>query len=150
MNRREFQIGALTATAAFVLGQTALAAEGAAPTQLDPKKLKNVVEETRDCIAASKACITHCVEMFKMGDKSMANCHAAVLNTLSVCEALNSVAQFNTASAEHIKKLASVCAEYCRACAEQCKPHVKHSKACAECLEACENCAKACDKLANA
>ncbi len=152
MNRREFQVSALTAASALILGQNAIAAERAAApaTVVDARKLKAVVNATEECIAASKACIAHCIEMYKSGDTSMADCHASVLSMLPLCEAMNTVANNNTAPADLVKKLAAVCADFCRSCANECKPHAKHSKVCSDCMKACEDCAKACDSLANA
>jgi Cys-rich four helix bundle protein (predicted Tat secretion target) len=141
MNRRDAltTLGALAITPA-----TALAAAPAAKGPAKEPDYKALAEAAHACIHAAEECIDHCITMLSNGDKSMADCFAAVRQMKPMCEALEELAHLKSA---HVKAHAALCAKVCRECEKACKPHAEHPP-CKACMEACARCATECEKAA--
>lgn len=68
-----------------------------------------------------------CNEMLRHGMTDLADCHARVVDMLTMCEAMWTMAAADTAPATRVKALAALCADTCRDCERACKPQaVKH------------------------
>jgi Cys-rich four helix bundle protein (predicted Tat secretion target) len=92
-----------------------------------------------------KLCVQHCIDLYKMGNDSMADCLDAVTDMLATCEAMNTLAASNSSLA---KDMAKVCVKACESCEKECKKHAKKHESCKNCAEACADCIKACKALA--
>jgi Cys-rich four helix bundle protein (predicted Tat secretion target) len=103
------------------------------------------IKAANECVAAGQACIAHCIEMFKAGDTSMAECNEAVQVSGKMCSTLAFLALTNS---KHLKEFAKICIETCSDCEAACKKHEKTMPACAECAKACRKCIEACKKIA--
>jgi Cys-rich four helix bundle protein (predicted Tat secretion target) len=147
MNRRE----ALTTLGAVVLtpAATALAAAAPPPAKANASAkaidTKALVASAKACIDAGDECAEHCINMLSSGDKSMAECFAAVQAMLPVCQGLEKLAKLNNAN---LKQYAAVCAKVCRDCEKACKPHADQMAPCKACMDACAKCASECEKAA--
>ncbi|MBL8956104.1 MAG: Csp1 family four helix bundle copper storage protein [Myxococcaceae bacterium] len=141
-NRRDAltTLGALALTPA-----TALAAAPAAAAKAPAVDLKVLADTAEVCVDAAKDCIEHCIAMLSTGDKSMADCYAAVRAMKPMCEALEALAKLNS---PHLKAHAATCAKTCRDCEKACKPHAAEMAECKACMEACGKCAALCEKVA--
>jgi Cys-rich four helix bundle protein (predicted Tat secretion target) len=107
--------------------------------------LAKMIETTAACERDGRVCLARCTDHMAAGVPMMADCQRAVMNMLAVTHAMAEVAGYRSASPKHIKALAAVCAELCRACAKSCEPHAEHHEECKACMKACLECAKACD-----
>lgn len=94
-----------------------------------------LVNTVADCIAAGKACLSHCIRLLSTGDKSMGDCAKAVNDMLAICEASESLAANNS---KHLKALAKICIAGCTDCSKACTPHVGHHDTCKACKKACD------------
>lgn len=94
-----------------------------------------LVNTVADCIAAGKACLSHCIRLLSTGDKSMGDCAKAVNDMLAICKASESLAANNS---KHLKALAKICIAGCTDCSKACTPHVGHHDTCKACKEACD------------
>ncbi|MBF0472615.1 MAG: four-helix bundle copper-binding protein [Nitrospirae bacterium] len=103
-----------------------------------------VVKAANDCVDAGQACIAHCIEMFKSGDNSMAECNETVQVSGKMCNTLAFLALTNS---KHLKDFAKICIETCSECEAACKKHEKMVSQCADCAKACRKCIEACKKI---
>jgi Cys-rich four helix bundle protein (predicted Tat secretion target) len=139
MNRRE----AVTALGSVVIASGALAQSKDKAAPAPAAKPVSLAATARACADAGDECQDHCINMLSSGDKSMADCFAAVRQMLPVCNTLEQLARLNS---PHLKAYAAVCATYCRDCEKACKPHAAQMAVCKTCMEACAACAAACEK----
>lgn len=100
-----------------------------------------VIDTALDCLKNGQACLDHCIELFKMGDNSVANCADKVTEMLAMCTALSQMASYNSM---HLAKFAKVCAAVRKDCKKACDKH----KACKDCSDSCKKCIKECEKIA--
>lgn len=105
----------------------------------------DLVMAANHCVMMGDACLEHCVELFKSGDTSVANCADKVMEMLAMCASLSKMAAYNSS---HLPKLAALCMAVCKDCKEECEKHAKHHEACKRCAESCGECIKACEKVA--
>src|SRR4051812_5510074 len=103
MDRRELAFGA--ASAAFMGLAASLTT---APPALAAGAWDKVVDLAARCITKGLACEAHCQMAFNKGDKSMAECHAAVRETLVACDATMRLAAYGS---KHAKAYAKACAD---------------------------------------
>jgi Cys-rich four helix bundle protein (predicted Tat secretion target) len=115
-----------------------------------PQALDTILETTSACQSAGAVCLSHCSYYVLQGDEKMAECQRAVMNMLAITKAMHDMAGFNTAAPGHLRALAKVCADFCRACEKACEPHADHHPECKACRDACQECARACDAYAGA
>lgn len=104
-----------------------------------------VIDTALDCLKNGQACLDHCIELFKMGDNSVANCADKVTEMLAMCTALSQMASYNS---KHLAKFAKVCAAVCKDCKKACDEHADKHKACKDCSDSCKKCIKECEKIA--
>jgi len=142
MDRREFIAAAGTVAAAATASQAY--GQMAAEEHMHPPKYAALEKAAADCVVTGNDCLRHCLGMFSMKDTSMAACANSVIQLISACTALNTLAAINS---DHTGHLAKTVAMICRDCQKECE---KFSKVdvCKTCGEACKSCAAECDKVA--
>lgn len=106
---------------------------------------EDVIDTTLHCVKSGQACLDHCIDLFKMGDTSVANCADKVTEMLAMC---NAMSQMTSYQSKHLAKVAKVCAAVCKDCKKACDEHADKHKACKDCSDSCEKCIKACEKIA--
>jgi Cys-rich four helix bundle protein (predicted Tat secretion target) len=93
-----------------------------------------LVAAANDCVAKGQVCISHCLETFRLGDTTMADCAAVVQEMLPVCTALGYLAAYDS---RHLKDLARACIPVCESCEKECRVHEEHQRECKDCADAC-------------
>jgi Cys-rich four helix bundle protein (predicted Tat secretion target) len=105
---------------------------------------QNIVDAALNCIKSGQACIDHCIELFKIGDTSVAQCADKVQEMLAMCTALS---QFASYQSKYLHSLAKVCIDVCGDCAAECRKHAEKHAECKACMNSCEECIEECKKL---
>ena len=140
--RRDLLKGAVAASAVMASG-TALA------SSKDHSHHQNsnlgVVDTALDCVKNGQVCLDHCIDLFKQGDTSVADCADKVTEMLAMCTALSQMASYQS---KHLAAFAKVCAAVCKDCKKACDKHADKHQACKACAESCEDCIKACENIA--
>ncbi len=147
MNRREMLAGGVALAAA------AAAARAAEPAMHEhhhhhssaPSEAANLAVAAADCQQKGQVCIDHCLVLLGEGDKAMAACAQSVSQMLSVCAALQRLANANS---KHLPHMAHVALGVCRDCEAECKKHADKHVQCKDCMESCAACARLCEKMA--
>ena len=149
MNRREFIAGAGASALAGVWPSTRTLAAAqdasAAGQRRQDQERHAVVDACSDCMKTGEACLAMCNEMLRHGMTSLADCQTRVVDMLTMCQAMGSMAAVNTAPPERLRALATLCAETCRDCERACKPQATTHAECKACMDDAGACAKACD-----
>lgn len=140
--RRDLLKGAVVASAALA-SNTVLGSSNDHMHHGNPNS--DLVDISLDCVKSGQACLDHCIELFKMGDNSVANCADKVTEMLAMCTALSQMASYQS---KHLAKFAKVCAAVCKDCKKACDEHADKHKACKDCSDSCKDCIKACEKIA--
>ena len=145
ISRRKILLGAaaVAATATATSGSV-FAAEHNHSHQLS-KKYDGVIDSALDCIKTGQACIEHCIELFKVGDTSVAECADTVQEMLVMCTALHQMASYKS---KQVAEVAKICREACLICEKECRKHEDKHVQCKVCADSCEECAKECKKIA--
>jgi Cys-rich four helix bundle protein (predicted Tat secretion target) len=99
-----------------------------------PRAHPALTAAANDCVATGQACISHCLETFRQGDTTMAECATAVQEMLPVCAAL---ASLSASDSRHLKDLARACIPVCEGCEKECRVHEQHQPECKACADAC-------------
>lgn len=130
-----------TALAASALGSSALAAgmEGHHHHVTGGKHLE-LAKSLHHCVATAEACIDHCLDSFKTGDTSLADCAISVQETMAFCTAHAKLASYNS---KYLNAMIELGLEVCGDCEKLCRKHEKHPE-CKACADACAACIKAC------
>jgi len=142
-----------TAAAAFLATGTNAVAATPSPAAAAPKDaFSEVAGTSADCVRTGEACVAHCTEELGRGNTAMACCNARVHEMLALTKAMLTLA---SSKSDLAKKLASVCADACKACGAACLEHKEHwghgmHLACKACYDACVACEASCRKLAAA
>jgi len=139
LTRRNIIQGAVAATLAAASGATLAAEHQHASNQCD-----SLVNAALSCVAKGNACMNHCFQLFKVGDKSVADCAESVNEMLSMCNALANLAANNS---NHLIAFAQVCSAVCEDCEKECRKHENHHAECKACAESCAECITECNKL---
>jgi len=103
-----------------------------------------VAKAASECASLGEICVTHCVDLVRKGDTSIAECIATVNEAVAACTALSSLANYNSM---HLKQFAKACKGICGHCENECKKHAKKHKACKDCADACARCIQAINKI---
>ena len=144
MDRRNFVIGAGVLASAAATG-TAFAAEHKSRSHRGHgRKNQALVDAAMGCISAGQACIDHCLELFKAGDTSVAECAASVQEMLAFCTAFS---QFASYDSRHLKNMARICVDVCKDCEKECRKHEKKHAECKDCADACAESVRQCKKF---
>jgi len=138
ITRRSLISSAVAATAVLASG-TAFAGTGGAKPSLS--KLERVIDSSLDCVKRGEACVDHCMNLFKAGDSSLAECADSVNEMLSMC---NAMVQMASSKSNHLMEFAKVCMAVCVDCEKECRKHENKYADCKACADACANCAKEC------
>jgi hypothetical protein len=96
-----------------------------------------------DCMAACKACNTHCEGMVKSGMKEHVKSAAISADCRDLCDA---AAKICARKGPTYSAACKACLEACAACDAECKKYPK-MKPMADCAKSCEACEKACKEM---
>lgn len=143
LTRRELLCMAAGATASATLASGVViasehAGEHAGHAAHSMNKNQTVIDSALDCVKTGQLCLDHCMELFKQGDTSVADCADSVNELLAMCTALSQMAAYQSS---HLRSFAKVCIEVCRDCEDECRKHEEHAQ-CKDCAESCANCIK--------
>ena len=114
---------------------------------LDQSKLKRIQETAGSCMTRSRECVVHCNTLLAHGDKTLADCQLAAMNTEAVCQALGKIVAVDSLNGDTMKKYLAACHDICKNCADECAKHKGHHRVCKACFDACQECMKACKAL---
>ena len=110
------------------VGHSGHAGQGAA------KANSKVVRAADECTRTGRLCFIHCLETFRDGDTTMADCAWEVKQMMHVCEALSAMASYDS---PHLEAMGAVCISVCEDCERQCRIHEDHQQECKDCADAC-------------
>lgn len=133
--------GALAATA---LGGSAVAAGMAHHHHHVTGKHAELAKTLHHCVATAEACIDHCLDSFKQGDTTLADCAISVQETMAFCAAHAKLASYDS---RYLKAMVDLGIRICGDCEKECRKHAKHAS-CKACADACSACIKACKAYA--
>lgn len=141
LGRRELLVGAgLLAASAGVAAAAEPEKHGhehAAPKYAKAERYgrrAELVGATENCISKGRQCLSHCMEMFRTGDTTMAECASAVDQMLAVCGAMANLAANDSAQ---LAAMAQACIAVCEHCEKECRVHQDHQPECRACADAC-------------
>lgn len=140
VTRRHVLAGAAGAAATLLAGRALAADEhaGHGKGKYTPgvrnKKHADLAAAVNNCTAKGEACLSHCMETFREGDTTMAECADAVQQMLPVCRAMSSLSVYDS---KHLPDLARACLGVCTDCEKVCREHADHQKECKDCADAC-------------
>lgn len=145
--RRDLLKGAVAASAAIAAGSSSsvLASTNDHKHMHHSNPNSAVIDTALDCVKNGQACLDHCIELFKMGDISVANCADKVTEMLAMCTALSQMASYQS---KHLASFAKVCAVVCKDCKKACDEHADKHQACKDCADSCKKCIEACERIA--
>jgi Cys-rich four helix bundle protein (predicted Tat secretion target) len=138
-SRRNLLKGLVAASAVLATGPV-LSAQDHSHHQMS-KINKALVNIANECTQHGDECIDHCIELFKSGDTTVANCAETVNEMIVMCHAL---AKMGTYQSKQLVAVAKICIDVCQVCADECCKHSKHppckacEKSCLECIEECK------------
>ena len=146
-SRRDLLKGAVAASAVIAAGSSssAISADADHSHMHHASANGDVIDAALGCVKNGQACLDHCMELFKAGDNSVANCADKVTEMLAMCTALSQMASYQS---KHLDKLAKVCIDTCEDCKKACEEHADKHQACKNCADSCEECIDACKKIA--
>lgn len=107
-------------------------------------KYAALVSTSAECANAADACVAHCEELLRQGDKSIANCLKTSSQVAIVCGSLRSLAARN---ADLTPQMAKVALKACKDCEAECRKHEKTHAVCKTCGDSCAACAAECEKV---
>lgn len=143
--RRDLLKGAVVATAAMATGASSSVIGASNEHMHHGNPNTALVDTALDCLKTGQACLDHCIDLFKMGDTSVADCADKVTEMLAMCNALSQMASYQS---KHLAAVAKVCAAVCKDCKKACDKHADKHEACKACAKSCEDCIEACEKIA--
>jgi len=151
VSRRDLLIGAGVVASVAVAGTAIAGTETGSHTMQSKyseaqayKKHIALVAATNECIAKGQACISHCMETFRVGDTTMGECAFAVQQMLPVCTATAYLAAYDS---KRLKSMAEACVGVCEDCEKECRVHQDHQPECRACADACAALIKEAKKL---
>jgi Cys-rich four helix bundle protein (predicted Tat secretion target) len=100
-----------------------------------------IIEHATDCVMKGEICAAHCLELFKAGDTSVAECADTVHEMLASCTAMRQLAAYDS---KHLKAFVRVCIGVCEDCEKACREHEKEHAECKACADSCADCIKVC------
>lgn len=100
-----------------------------------------VIKHATDCVSNGEMCIEHCLQLFKAGDTSVAECAQTAHEMLASCTAMSKLAAYNS---PHLKDLMRVCIGVCEDCEKACREHEQEHAECKACADSCADCIKVC------
>ena len=100
-----------------------------------------IIEHATDCVMKGEICVAHCVELFKAGNTSVAECADRVHEMLASCTAMAKLAAHDS---RHLKDFVRACVGVCEDCEKACREHEKKHAECKACADSCADCVKVC------
>ena len=100
-----------------------------------------VIEHANDCVMKGETCIEHCLQLFKAGDTSVAECAETVHEMLASCTAMGKLAAYDS---RHLKDFMRVCIGVCEDCEKACREHENKHAECKACADSCADCIRVC------
>lgn len=144
MNRRELLVGGIALAGAAVVGKAQAATHDHAHHHAAPAS-GALTLAIADCIQKGEVCLNHCIELMGQGEKEMAACARSVSQMLSVCGALQQLANQNS---QQVGRMAAIAMDVCKQCEDECKKHAAKHETCKACGESCAACYAECKKIA--
>lgn len=139
LSKRNLIQGAVAATMVAASGATLASEHKHADAQSN-----DLVSAALSCIEKGNICMNHCLQLFKVGDKSVADCADSVNEMLSMCNTLVNLAANDS---KHLVAFAEVCSAVCEDCEKECRKHENHHAECKACAESCATCIDECNKI---
>ena len=143
MNRREAVVGSGMLALATV-ATSAVAAEEEAHAHHHGPAHKSLATAAGACVADGQACLDHCLDLLGSGHKELADCAKSVTQLVSICGALQNLANQDS---KYLSRVASVASDACQDCEQECKKHADKHEVCKRCAESCRACYKECKQL---
>ena len=143
MDRREAVIGA----GVLALGAVAVAraaAEGDTHEHHHGASHDALAKAAGACVTDGQACLNHCLDLLSSGHKELAACAKSVTQLVSICGALQNLANQDS---KYLTKAAALAMDACQDCEEECKKHADKHEVCKRCGESCRACYKECKQL---
>ncbi len=100
-----------------------------------------IIEHAADCVTKGEICVAHCLELFKTGDTSVAECADTVHEMLASCTAMGKLAAYDS---RHLKDFVRVCIGVCEDCEKACREHENKHAECKACADSCTDCIRVC------
>ena len=100
-----------------------------------------IIEHATDCVMKGEICVAHCLELFKAGDTSVAECADRVHEMFASCTAMAKLAAHDS---RHLKYFVRACVGVCEDCEKACREHEKKHAECKACADSCADCIKVC------
>lgn len=144
MDRRDVLIGTGVVAFAGLAAAEEAAAEETSHAHHSARH-KSLADAAGACVAAGQSCLDHCIDLLGAGDKELGACAKSVTQMLSLCSALQNLANQDS---KYLVKLANVAMDACQDCEEACKKHADKHEVCKRCAEACRVTYKECKQLA--
>ncbi len=143
-SRRNLLKGLVAGSAALAAGSVMAKADHSHHHHHQMKPLnKALIDIANECAQHGDECIAHCLEMFTMGDTTLAKCAQTVNEMVIMCRALAKMASYQS---EQVKALAPIVIDVCQICADECGKHDKHQQ-CKACAQSCLDCIKELKKI---
>jgi Cys-rich four helix bundle protein (predicted Tat secretion target) len=99
-----------------------------------PGRDMSLVEAAHHCMKTAGVCMSHCNDMFKAGDTSLAECAPTAQDLMAVCGV---TAQLAANGSPHLKAMGKVCMDACESCKKECDKHADKHPQCKDCSDAC-------------
>ena len=147
ISRKDFLLGStgvLATVGTIALAQGGSYKEGSHHEGSHGKSSKSqddLKDAALNCVKAGQDCIQHCLEHFKKGDTSLADCAASVSEMVVFCTTLSGLSAFKS---KRLAAFAKLCGQSCRDCEVECRKHEDTHPICKRCAEACAECSKHC------
>jgi Cys-rich four helix bundle protein (predicted Tat secretion target) len=100
-----------------------------------------VITHAADCVTKGEICIEHCLQLFKAGDTSVAECAETAHEMLASCTAMGKLASYDS---RHLKDFMRVCIGVCEDCEKACREHENKHAECKACADSCADCIRVC------
>jgi Cys-rich four helix bundle protein (predicted Tat secretion target) len=142
MDRRDALFGTgLLALSALATMERASAQESAPAETPHSHHGSALADAAGDCMSKGQVCVSHCIGLLGKGNKDLAACATSVSQMLSLCSALQQLANQNS---RYLPALARVALDACNDCEAECKKHADKHEPCKACMESCRACANEC------
>ena len=146
MDRREALIGTgMLALSALAVAERASAQES--PHMHHGGHYAALADAAGACASKGQVCVNHCLDLLGSGDKDMAACAKSASQMLSLCTALQGLANQDS---RYVPGLAKVAMDACNDCEAECKKHADKHAPCKACMESCRTCANECSRALGA
>lgn len=144
LTRREVLCLAATVSATATLASSVAFAASDDHAHHSKNENEGLIDSAFDCIKNGQLCMDHCMELFKVGNNSVAECADSVNEMLAMCTALTQMAAYRS---NHLSSLAKVCLDVCKDCEKKCREHEDKHAECKACADSCKTCADECEKV---